>query len=34
MAISAPRSLKITMHNGLQRFAAIVEGASLILGVT
>ena len=24
----------ITMHNGLQRFAAIVEGASLILGVT
>ena len=24
----------ITMHNGLRRFAAIVEGASLILGVT
>ena len=24
----------ITMHNGLQRFAAIVEGASLVLGVT
>lgn len=24
----------ITMHNGLQRFAAMVEGASLVLGVT
>ena len=24
----------ITMHNGLQRFAAMVEGASIVLGVT
>lgn len=24
----------ITMHNGLQRFAAMVEGASLVLGIT
>jgi hypothetical protein len=24
----------ITMHNGLQRFVAMVEGASLVLGIT